>query len=103
MFAEMGTRLSTALDVARHETEIARILEVTYFGRRIESLQHLAARLVDAGRVKPEWTTEAIVDALVVLTNVETFESLNQHRSRTWQEIADRLFDLSAAFLGTGV
>jgi hypothetical protein len=35
---------------------------------------------------------------LVVLTNVETFESLNRYRSRSWQEIADRLFDLSAAF-----
>jgi hypothetical protein len=39
-----------------------------------------------------------VVDALIVLTNVETFESLNRHRSRSWQKIADRLFDLSAAF-----
>ena len=98
MFAEMGTRLSTALDVARHEPEIAQILEVTYYGRRIESLAQLTARLVDAGHVKQEWTKDAVVDALVVLTNVETFESLNRHRSRSWQKIADRLFDLSAAF-----
>lgn len=102
MFAEMSTRLSAALDVARHEPDIARILEVTYYGRRIESLRHLAARLVDAGHVSPEWTNDQVVDALVVLTNVETFESLNRHRSRSWQEIADGLFDLSAAFRTRG-
>jgi hypothetical protein len=64
------------------------------------ALQHVGARvgLVDAGHVKQEWTKDAVVDALVVLTNVETFESLNRHRSRSWQKIADRLFDLSAAF-----
>ena len=98
MFAEMGTRLSTALDVARHEPDIAQILEVTYYGRRVESLQDLAGRLVDAGIVSPGWTTDNVVDALVVLTNVETFESLHRHRSRSWQEIAERLFDMSAAF-----
>jgi AcrR family transcriptional regulator len=98
MFAEMGSRLSAALDVARHEPDIARILEITYYGRRIESLQLLTARLVDAGHINPEWTHDEVVDALVVLTNVETFESLNQHRSRTWQQISDRLFELSAAF-----
>jgi AcrR family transcriptional regulator len=98
MFAEMGTRLSAALDVARHEPDIAQILEVSYYGRRIESLQHLAGRLVDSGRVRPEWTTDQVVDALVVLTNVETFESLHRHRSRAWQEIADQLYELTAAF-----
>ena len=98
MFAEMGTRLSAALDVARHEPDIAQILDVTYYGRRIESIEQLTTRLVDAGHIKPEWTTEQVVDALVVLTNVETFESLNQHRSRSWQQVADRLFDMSGAF-----
>jgi AcrR family transcriptional regulator len=98
MFAEMGTRLSAALDVARQEPEVARILEITYYGRRIDSLQHLAGRLVEGGHIRSEWTNDQVVDVLVVLTNVETFESLNRHRSRRWQEIADRLFDLSAAF-----
>ena len=98
MFAEMGNRLSAALDVARHEPDIARILDVTYYGRRIESLQHLAGRLVDSGHVRPEWTTDQVIDALVILTNVETFESLHRHRSRTWQEIADHLYELTAAF-----
>lgn len=98
MFAEMGNQLSAAIDVARHEPDIAQILEITYYGRRIESLRHLAGRLVDAGHVRPEWTNDQVVDALVILTNVETFESLNRHRSRSWQEIADRLYDLSAAF-----
>ncbi len=99
MFAAMGSSLSAALDAARHEHDIVQILDVTYYGRRIESLQHLAGRLVDAGHVSPSWTSEQVVDALVVLTNVETFESLNRHRARSWQEIADRLFDLTASFL----
>ena len=70
----------------------------SYYGRRVESLQDLAGRLVDAGIVSPGWTRDNVVDALVVLTNVETFESLHRHRSRSWQEIAERLFDMSAAF-----
>jgi AcrR family transcriptional regulator len=98
MFAAMGTRLTAALDVARHEPDIAQILEVTYYGRRIDSLQQLTARLVNAGRIKPEWTHDEVVDALLVLTNVETFQSLNQHRARSWQQVADRLFDMTTAF-----
>lgn len=98
MFAEMGSELSSALDVARHEPEIAQILEVTYWGRRIESLEHLSGRLARAGRIRAGWTSDQVVDALVVMTNVETYESLNQHRSRSWQDIADRLFALTAAF-----
>ena len=97
MFAEMGNQLGAALDVARNEPDIARILEVTYYGRRIESLQHLAER-PSARHVEPRWTSDRVVGALLILTNVETFESLNRHRSRNWQEIADRLYDLSAAF-----
>lgn len=99
MFAEMGTGLSAALDAARTEPEIAKILDITYYGRRIESLQHLAGRLVDAGHVSAGWSSEKVVDALVVLTNVETFGSLHRHRSRSWQEIADALIELSNAFV----
>lgn len=99
MFAAMGNQLSLALDVARHEPEVAQILGTTYYGKRIESLQHLVGRLVDAGLVAPSWTNEQVVDTLLIFTNVETFESLHRHRSRSWSEIADRLFALSAAFL----
>ena len=67
-------------------------------GRRIDSLQRLTARLIDGGHIKPEWTHDQVVDALGVLTNVETFESLNRHRGRSWQQIADLLFEMSAAF-----
>jgi hypothetical protein len=70
----------------------------TVSARRIDSLHQLASRLIDAGHVKPEWTHDQVVDALGVLTNVETFESLNRRRGRSWQQIADLLFDLSAVF-----
>ena len=99
MFAEMGAALSTALDVSRSEPEIARVLELTYFGRRIESIEHIAGRLVDAGRIRSGWTKNQIVDALVIFTNVETFESLNRHRSRSSDEIAELLIALSTSFL----
>lgn len=99
MFAEMGESLSTALDVARFEPEIAGVLEITYFGRRIESLEHIAGRLVSDGRVNAGWTKDQIVDALIVLTNVETFDSLSKHRSRSWEEITETLFALSTSFL----
>jgi hypothetical protein len=89
---------SAALDVARHEPDIAQILEVTYYGRRIDSLQQLTTRLADTGHIKPTWTRDQVVDTLIVLTNVETFESLNRHRARSWQQIADQLFDMSTAF-----
>jgi len=99
MFAEMGAALSTALDAARSEPEIAQVVEATYFGRRIESLEHLAGRLIDAGATRAGWTKTQIVDALVVLTNVETFESLNRHRARNSEQIAAALWALSAAFV----
>lgn len=99
MFAEMGAALSMALDAARSEPEIAQVLEVTYFGRRIESLDHLAGRLIDVGAARSDWTKAQIVDALIVLTNVETFESLSSRRARSWEQISDTLWALSAAFV----
>ena len=97
MFSEVGDGLR-ALDAARDEPEVAMILEVTYYGRRIESLQNLAARLAEQGALNPGWTEAHAVDTLVVLTSVEVFEALTKHRGRSWTEVADRLVEMSTAF-----
>ena len=64
----------------------------------IELLRHDGERSARA-----EWTKSQIVDALVVLTNVETFDSLSRHRARSWEQIADTLWTMSAAFLEASV
>jgi len=97
MFAKVGEGLR-ALDAARDEPAVAKILDLTYYGRRIESLQHLAARLRDEGVLKTGWTADEAVDALMVLTSAEVCEALTKHRGRTSNEAADRLIEMSTSF-----
>jgi AcrR family transcriptional regulator len=98
MLSEVGDGLRAAVRIARHQPEVAEVIEATYYGRRVESLRHLSRRLADAHMLAPGWTIEGTVDALMVLTSVDTFESLNQQRNRTWRQAANRLFDMTGSF-----
>lgn len=98
MLAEVGNGLRAAVEIARQHPDVAAVIEATYYGRRIESLEHLSLRLKDANMLAPGWSVDTVVDALMILTSVDTYESLTQHRDRTWRQTANRLFDMTAAF-----
>ena len=99
-FAEVARVLRSMIDVEREEPEIAAVLAATYRGRRLHSLEQLATRIASSGRVRDGWSVRAITDALAVLTNVETFETLTA-RGVTADEAGDALFAMAGAFLTT--
>ncbi len=99
MLAAAGHALRAAVDMARHEPELATIIDTTYYGRRVDSLRQLAGRLSSAGLLRPGWTTESVVDAFMILTSVDTFEVLTRHRGLSWQHVGDHLFAMTTAFI----
>ncbi len=99
LMSEIGGTLRTSLEVARHEPEVAHILDLGYYGRRQQSLEELATRLRDANALAPGWTVRRVVDALMTVTSVETVETLTQRRGYSVRRAADFLFDMAAVFL----
>ena len=98
-FGEVGGILRAMIDVEREEPELAAVLALTYRGRRLESIRHLAERIAASDQVAPGWTASDIADALAILTGIETFETLTTRPSRTPESAADLLFAMSDAFL----
>lgn len=98
-FGEVGGILRAMIDVEREEPEVAAVLALTYRGRRLESIRHLAERIATSDQVAPGWTANEVADALAILTGIETFETLTTRPSRTPESAADLLFAMSDAFL----
>ena len=101
MFDQIGDALARCLEVARTNDLIRQLLDISYFGRRIDSMSRLAQRLQDAGRLAPGWTQARAADALVVLTSLEAYETLSHHRARPTTQASDTLFAMAQAFLAT--
>lgn len=99
LFGEVGDALRHALEVARSDRTVHELLEVSYFSRRLTSLDELATRLSDSRLLAPGWTKDRAVDALMVLTSIEAFDSLTHRRRRSTRRAADTLFDMAQAFL----
>lgn len=99
MFGELGDGLPLALDLARRDPDVAAIVGATYHGRRHQSMERTAARLLDAGLARADWSAEEIADALIVLTSFEVFETLTAQRGHTPASAAKHLIDLTSAFI----
>jgi AcrR family transcriptional regulator len=91
--------LRTSFEVARHEPEVAHILEVGYYGRRKRSLEELAARLKRENALAPGWTQQKVVDVLLIVTSLEAFETLTERQGHSVRRAAQILFDMTAGFL----
>lgn len=100
LLGEIGDALRYSLEVARSDPTVQELLDISYFGRRLHSLAELAQRLDDSGRLAPGWTQSRVVDALMVLTSLEAFDSLTRHRHRSPRRTADTLFAMAQSFLG---
>jgi AcrR family transcriptional regulator len=99
MFAELGGTLPAMLELARRDDDIAAIIGATYHGRRHDAMKRLARRISTSGHAVAGWSTRQIVDALLVLTSYESFETLTERRGRSVQAAADELYALARAFV----
>jgi len=101
LMSEVGGILRTMLALESEEPELGEILDLTYRGRRFESISQLADRILDSDRRAEDWTKEQLTDALGVLTSVETFTQVardNDHRiaATTLIRLSDALFSNEA-------
>jgi len=99
MFSELGASLPLSLELARHDQDVAALVDATYHGRRHRSMEELARRITKDGLRASGWTTRQVVDALLVLTSYEAFETLTTRRGNSPVEAARMLFALANAFL----
>jgi AcrR family transcriptional regulator len=99
LMSEIGDTLRTTLEVARHEPEVAHVLDVGYYGRRKHSLEELATRLHAENALAPGWTIHRVVDALMIVTSLEAFETLTQRQGHSVRRSANILFDMTTGFL----
>lgn len=99
MFDQIGEALGRCLEVARTNELMRQLIDMSYLGRRVDSMSRLARRLHDAGRFAPGWTESQVADALVVLTSLEAYETLTHYRDRPTGQAADTLLAMARAFL----
>jgi AcrR family transcriptional regulator len=99
LMSEIGDTLRTSLEVARHDPEVAHILDLGYYGRRKHSLEELATRLRDENALAAGWTPARVVDALMIVTSLEAVETLTQRQGHSVRRAAEILFDMTTAFL----
>ena len=99
LMTEIGDTIRTSLELARDDPDVEHLLDLTYFGRRRQSLEELSARLHNENALATGWTRQRVVDALMILTSLEAFETLTRRRSRSTRQAATILFEMSAVFL----
>jgi AcrR family transcriptional regulator len=99
LMSEIGDTLRTSLEVARHEPAVAHILDVGYYGRRKRSLKELATRLHAEDALAPGWAIPRVVDALMIITSLEAFETLTRQQRHSVRRAASILFEMTTGFL----
>ncbi len=102
MFSELGDGLPLALELARRDPDVAAVVNATYHGRRHQSMEVLAQRLVADGVAPAQWSARGITDALIDLTSFEVFETLTTRRGHTPATAAEHLIAMTAAFMAGG-
>lgn len=99
MFASLAEAMPLALELARHDSDMQAIVDATYHGRRHRAMKTLANRIVNEGAAAPGWTARPIADALLVLSSLEPFQLLVEHRNYSTERAADFLYRLASGFL----
>lgn len=99
LLAETGPILRAMIDVEREEPELAAVLDLTYRGRRVQSVRQLARRIVDSPHAVGGWRIAAVTDALTILTTIETYETITIQSGSTPRQAAQLLFHMTGSFL----
>jgi TetR/AcrR family transcriptional regulator of autoinduction and epiphytic fitness len=98
-FDAAGEQGRAILKAASIDPDTAAVVETTYFAARRGSIAELVKRLADEGQLSAAWPTDRAIDALMVITSLEAFETLTEHGSLSIKGAADVLADMTDVLL----
>lgn len=98
-FDAAGQQGRAILKTASTDPDAAAVVEATYFDARRGSIAELVERLASEGQLSPSWPPERAVDALMVITSLEAFETLVEHGSLDISAAADLLAQMTDVLL----
>ena len=94
-FGRQGTAI---LKAASSDPDAAVVIEATYIDARRGSIRELVDRLDNGHELSPTWSPSA-VDVLMVITSVESFETLTRHGQLGIDAAADVLARMASVLL----
>jgi AcrR family transcriptional regulator len=95
----VGRRGRAILKTASTDPDAAAVLQATYFDRRRAAITELVDRLDTTHELAPEWVPERAVDALMIITSLEAFETLTEHGGLKLEPAAAVLAQMAAMLL----
>jgi AcrR family transcriptional regulator len=77
-----GPNAMSLLRAAMDDTDAADVVKLIYVESRRASIRELVDRLEEAGELSREWSVERAIDALMVITSLESLDGLIAHGDR---------------------
>jgi AcrR family transcriptional regulator len=101
-YHSVGERDLANLKIMSTDPDAASVIQITYVDGRLTAISDLVARLDQAGELSPTFPRERAIDVLMVITSIETFETLTKHRRRGVKSAADVLARMAGDLLLRG-
>jgi AcrR family transcriptional regulator len=98
-FDSAGHQGRAILKTASTDPDAAAVLQTTYFDARRGSIAELVERLSSEGALSPKWPPQRAVDAIMVITSLEAFETLTEHGTLTIDTASDVLAQMTDVLL----
>lgn len=98
-FASFGVEGRAVLKSGSYDPDVARVVEATYIDARSAAIRELVQRLDDADELGPSWPPERAVNALMIITSLEAFETLIGPSELDIEDAADVLASMASALI----
>jgi AcrR family transcriptional regulator len=98
-FHSFGRRGSAILKAARSDPDAAPVIETIFLNARRAAIRELVHRLDNSHELSHTWSPERAVDALMIITSVEAFETLTGHGRLGIDETAEVLAGMARVLL----
>lgn len=93
----IGPNGRSVLGAALGDPDLRVVIDATYVAGRRSAITELVERLGDAGRLPRDWSPERAVASLMVLTSLESFETLTVHSGWDAEDAGPLLADMASA------
>jgi AcrR family transcriptional regulator len=98
-FDTVGAQGQAVLKTASTDPDAATVFEATYIDARRAAIRELVDRLDRANELAPGWSPDRAVDALMVITGLEAFETVTVYGRRAIDDAAEVLAQMASVLL----